>query len=405
MEEERFDQLFEEKTTQHARLEPGDRIEAVIVGISGENVFLDVGGKSEGVLAAAELRGEDGELAKGEGDRVEVYFLSSRGGESVFTTRLGGGASARELEEAFQAGVPVEGTVTAEVKGGFSVTIAGQRCFCPYSQMDVRRVESAADYIGMTRAFRITEYGNRGRNILVSARAVLEEERALKREQLEKELQVGMQVSGTVSSIRDFGAFVDLGGVDGLIPIGELAWGQTTRVDDVLERGQQVQVVIKALDWERDRISLSLRETMPNPWDQAAERYPAGSVHMGTVARLAPYGAFITLEPGIDGMAHISTLGGGRKLNHAKDALEVGQEISVRVEAVDTAQKRISLAPEDYQRKEKPEKGGKPERGGRDKREREGRDEGDYRMPPSQPASMGTLGDLLAKAQEKRGKK
>ena len=405
MEEERFDQLFEEKTTQHARLEPGDRIEAVIVGISGENVFLDVGGKSEGVLAAAELRGEDGELAKGEGDRVEVYFLSSRGGESVFTTRLGGGASARELEEAFQAGVPVEGTVTAEVKGGFSVTIAGQRCFCPYSQMDVRRVESAADYIGTTRAFRITEYGNRGRNILVSARAVLEEERAFKREQLEKELQVGMQVSGTVSSIPDFGAFVDLGGVDGLIPIGELAWGQTTRVDDVLERGQQVQVVIKALDWERDRISLSLRETMPNPWDQAAERYPAGSVHMGTVARLAPYGAFITLEPGIDGMAHISTLGGGRKLNHAKDALEVGQEISVRVEAVDTAQKRISLAPEDYQRKEKPEKGGKPERGGRDKREREDRDEGDYRMPPSQPASMGTLGDLLAKAQEKRGKK
>lgn len=406
MEEESFDQLFEEKSAKNARLEPGDRIEAVIVGVSGENVFLDVGGKSEGVLAAAELRGEDGELAKREGDRVEVYLLSNRGGEAVFTTRLGGGASARELEEAFQAGVPVEGTVTAEVKGGFSVTIAGQRCFCPYSQMDLRRVESAADYIGTTRAFRITEYGNRGRNILVSARAVLEEERALKRERLEKELQVGMQVSGTVSSIRDFGAFVDIGGVDGLIPIGELAWGQTVRVDDVLERGQEVQVVIKALDWERDRISLSLRETTPNPWDQAAERYPVGSVHMGAVARLAPYGAFITLEPGIDGMAHISTLGGGRKLNHPKEALEVGQEISVRVESVDAAQKRISLAPEDYQpkeKKERPDKGGKPERGPR--REGREREDGDYRLPPSQPVSMGTLGDLLAKAQEKRGKK
>lgn len=390
MEEERFDQLFEEKKAQHARLQPGDRVEAAVVGISGEHVFLDAGGKSEGVLNAAELRDEAGELKVAIGDRLQVYFLSSRGGETTFTTRLGSGqASSRELEEAFNAGIPVEGTVSAEVKGGFSVMMAGQRCFCPFSQMDIRRVESAEDYLGKTFTFRIMEFGNQGRNILVSARSVLEEERQQQRERLQKELQVGMQISGTVTSLREFGAFVDIGGVDGLIPIGELAWGQTERVEDVLERGQKVEVIIKSLDWERDRISLSFRETTPSPWKQASERYAVGSLHQGQVARLAPYGAFVTLEPGVDGLVHISKLGAGRKLNHPREVLEIGQELTVQVEGVDMAQKRISLAPEDYQPGESQGKQMKEE----------------YTPPPPrEPVSMGTFGDLLAKAQKKRRK-
>lgn len=392
MEEERFDQLFEEKKTKHhARLQPGDRVKVIVVGISGENVFVDAGGKSEGVLNAAELHDEAGELKAAVGDRLQVYFLSSRGGETTFTTRLGSGqTTSRELEEAFNAGIPVEGTVSAEVKGGFSVMIAGQRCFCPYSQMDIRRVESADEYLDKTFTFKIMEFGSQGRNILVSARAVLEEERREKRQRLERELQPGMQISGTVTSLRDFGAFVDIGGVDGLIPIGELAWGQTERVEDVLERGQKVEVVIKSLDWERDRISLSLRETTPSPWDQAAERYAVGSLHQGKVARLAPYGAFVTLEPGIDGLVHISKLGAGRKLNHPREVLEIGQELTVQVEGVDMAQKRIALAPEDYEPKEKK---------GREERV-------EYTPPPPrEPVSMGTFGDLFAKAQKKQGKK
>lgn len=390
MEEERFDQLFEEKKTQHARLQPGDRVEVVIVGISGEHIFVDAGGKSEGVLNAAELRDEAGELKAAVGDRLQAYFLSSRGGETTFTTRLGSGqTTSRELEEAFNAGIPVEGTVSAEVKGGFSVIIAGQRCFCPYSQMDIRRVESAEDYLEKTFTFKVMEFGNQGRNILVSARQVLEEERQQQRQKLQQELQAGMQVSGTVTSLREFGAFVDIGGVDGLIPIGELAWGQTDRVEDVLERGQKVEVIIKNLDWERDRISLSLRETTPSPWDEASERYAVGSLHQGKVARLAPYGAFITLEPGVDGLVHISKLGAGRKLNHPREVLEIGQDLTVQVEGVDMAQKRISLAPEDYQPREKQGKQMKEE----------------YTPPPPrEPVSMGTFGDLLAKAQKKRRK-
>ena len=269
MSDETFADLFQDKPLTRKTLQPGNRVEATVVGISGENIFLDAGGKSEGILNAAELRNEEGELTVAIGDRMQVFFLASRGGEMIFTTRLGSGqTSSRELEEAFQSGIPVEGKVTGEVKGGFSVTVAGQRGFCPYSQMDVRKVENPEDFLEKTFAFKIIEFGSQGRNIILSARAIQEEQRQQEREQLKARLTEGMQVSGAVTSIRDFGAFVDIGGVDGLIPISELAWGQTDRVEDVLSRGQQVEVVIKRLDWDKDRISLSLRETTEDPWNK-----------------------------------------------------------------------------------------------------------------------------------------
>lgn len=386
MSDESFADLFQAKTVSRPTMKPGDRIEATVVGISGENIFLDVGAKSEGVLAATELRNEAGELTVGIGDRVRVYLLPKRGGEMACTTRLGGGQTTpREIEEAFEAGIPVEGKVTAEVKGGFSVTVAGHRCFCPYSQMDIRRVEQADSYLDKTLAFKIMEFGSQGRNIILSARALQEEQRAREREQLKEQLREGVQVSGTVTSVRDFGAFVDIGGVDGLIPISELAWGQTDRVEDVLSLGQQVQVVVKRLDWDRDRISLSLRETTENPWDKAAERYPAGSVHQGRVSRLAAFGAFVTLEAGVDGLLHISRLGAGRRIHHPREVVEVGQELTVKIESVDTAQQRIALVPEDYAPREKTE---------------------DTPVPPAprEPVSMGTLGDLLKQQLGKKKK-
>lgn len=383
MSDETFADLFQDKPATRKNLHPGDRVEATVAGISGENVFLDAGGKSEGVLAAAELRDEAGELTVAVGDRVKVFFLAARGGEMVFTTRLGSGqASSRELEEAFQSGIPVEGKVTGEVKGGFSVSIAGQRGFCPYSQMDVRKVENPEDYLEKSFAFKVIEFGNQGRNIILSARAVQEEQRQQEREQLKERLTEGMQVSGTVTSIRDFGAFVDIGGIDGLIPLSELAWGQTERVEDVLSRGQQVSVVIKRLDWDKDRISLSLKETTENPWDRVATRYPVGSLHQGRVSRLAAFGAFVTLEPGIDGLVHISKIGAGRRIHHPREVLEAGQELTVKIESIDADQKRISLAPEDFVAKEPVE---------------------DFTPPPMSKTSpsMGTLGDLL-KLQKKK---
>ena len=378
MSDDTFADLFQEKSITQEKLQPGDKVDAVVAGISGENIFLDVGGKSEGVLLATELRNAEDELTVAVGDTVSVFLVAMRGGELVFTTRIGSGqAGIEELEQAFQAAIPVEGRVIAEIKGGFQVTVAGQRGFCPYSQMGLRRVDDPDVYLEQTMAFKIVEFGNKGRNIVLSARAVLEEEREQLKEQLKETLQEGDKVEGTVSSIRDFGAFVDLGGVDGLIPISEIAWGQTDKVEDVLSQGQRVEVIIKRLDWDKDRISLSLKDTLDNPWDQVEEKYAPGSVHAGRVSRLAEFGAFITLEPGIDGLLHISKLGSGRRINHHREVLEAGQDITVKIDGVDTEQKRISLIPEDYTAKEEEKK--------------------NYSPPPkdSKPQSMGTFADLL----------
>ncbi len=379
MSEERFADLFQVKNVSSRNLKPGDRINAKVADISGENIFLDVGGKSEGVLAAAEVRNPDGRIELKPGDAVRVYLLAVRGGEMVFTTSVGSShASLLELEEAFRSGIPVEGRVVSEIKGGFEVVVAGQRGFCPYSQMDIRRVEDPADHLDKNYQFKIIEFTGNGRNIILSARALLEEERERQRAMLRETLEEGARISGTVTSIRDFGAFVDIGGVDGLIPISELAWGQVDRVEDILSRGQQVEVMIRKLDWDNDRISLSLRETTESPWDSAVKKYPEGSIHQGRVSRLAAFGAFITLEPGVDGLLHISKLGAGRRINHPREVLEVGRDITVRIDSVEADKKRISLAPEDAAAAD------------REKDERPSR-------PPaaSAPKTLGTLGDLL----------
>ncbi|WP_339132789.1 MAG: 30S ribosomal protein S1 [Candidatus Electrothrix sp. GW3-4] len=388
MSEEQFADLFQDKTGT-TKIQPGDKIDAVIADINGENIFLDLGGKSEGILGASELRDEQDELTVKIGDTVSVFLLRNRGGEQVFTTKIGAGqVGLEELEQAFHNNIPVQGRVASEIKGGFQITVAGQRGFCPYSQMGLRRVDNPDEYLEQSMAFKIIEFGNKGRNIILSARAVQEEEREQLREQLQETLHEGDKVEGTVSSLQKFGAFIDLGGVDGLIPISELAWGQTDLVEDVLSQGQRVEVIVKKLDWAKDRISLSLKDTLENPWDKAEEKYAPASIHTGIVSRLAQFGAFVTLEPGIDGLLHISKLGSGRRINHPREVLEAGQEITVKIDSVDLEKKRISLVPEDYTAQAEEEKAAK---------------KAYAPAKESAPRSMGTLGDLLqAQMQQKK---
>ena len=387
MSEERFEDLFKEEKISTPKLKPGDRIDVTVAAISGESIFLDLGGKSEGIMDAAEVKNSEGEIEVQPGDTINVFFLSARGGIMRFTRRIGSGhVGLQELEDAFQAGIPVEGKVTKEIKGGFEILIAGQRGFCPYSQMDIRRIEEPEEFLDNQYQFKIIEFTSQGRNIILSARAVLEEERARQRENLIKNLEEGARVSGTVTSIRDFGAFVDIGGVDGLIPISELAWGQVDRVEDILTRDQKVEVVVRKLDWDKDRISLSLRETLENPWDNVTEKFPQGSVHRGRISRLTAFGAFITLEPGVDGLLHISKLGAGRRINHPREVLEVNQEMTVRIDAIDKDKNRISLVPDDY-----------------DQGEEQETVKASLLRQNKQPKSLGTLGDLLsAKLSEKK---
>ena len=354
---ESFADLFNQEETKKLRhFTPGQKVTATLISISGESAFLDVGGKSEGVLDSSELKNDAGEITALPGDRLDVYFLRSSGAEMIFTVKLGGGSGAAQLEEAWRNGIPVEGLVKAEIKGGFEITLGGNvRAFCPFSQISLRRVEDTASYLETRLTFRITKFEANGRNIVVSARAIQEEEREARREALKQTVKEGDQVEGEITSIRDFGAFVDIGGVDGLIPISEVGWTRVDNLSEFFTIGQRVKAIVKKLDWENNRISLSFKETQADPWAEAVTSFPEGSTHSGKVSRLLQFGAFVTLGPGIDGLVHISKLGGGRRINHPREVLEEGQEIEVVIESVDTAERRISLAPVDYQSEESKE--------------------------------------------------
>ena len=391
-----FESLFsqsEDKTLR--KLSPGEKIKATVVGIDKETVFLDVGTKSEGIIEASEFNDDQGELSIAVGDQVEVYCLKSGPGGQIFTARLGSGASSAHLEEAYHSSVPVEGFVKAEIKGGFEITLSGNvRGFCPYSQMGLRRVENAAEtYLETHMSFLITKFEAGGRNIVLSARLLQEEERKLKKEELREVLEEGQTIEGSISSIRPFGLFVDIGGIDGLVPISEVGWSRVDNLEETYQTGQQVQAVIKGLDWENDRINLSIKETLEDPWDAAVKNLSEGKVYVGTIARLAQFGAFVTLAPGVDGLVHISKLGAGRRINHPKEVVEAGQNLEVVIEAIDTASRRISLVPSDYVSAE-------------DEEAKERREFQDYRASSkraSRDDGVGSFGELLkAKLEEKK---
>ncbi len=213
-EEGSFAEMFEQSMVGKTQLEPGQKIDAKVLQIGSEWIFLDVGQKGEGVLDARELLDEEGNLTVSVGDRVNAYFMSSKGGEMRFTTRLGGGSSGTaQLEEAWRSEIPVEGRIEKEIKGGYEIKLPGNvRAFCPFSQLGLRRQEDPAAVVGETLSFRISQFSEQGRNIVVSHRVILDEERLLQKAELMKTLKEGMMVSGTITNIRDFGAFIDIGG-------------------------------------------------------------------------------------------------------------------------------------------------------------------------------------------------
>jgi small subunit ribosomal protein S1 len=389
--EESFAAMFERSQKDSGHLKPGSKVEATVLKIAKEWVFLDTGRKGEGVLDIKELMDADGNLTVKVGDKVSAWFISSRNNEMRFTTKIGGGGGAAagnaQLEEAYAAGIPVEGVVEKEVKGGFEVKVAGSRAFCPFSQMGLRRIDDSAAMIGKHLSFRISEYAENGRNIVLSHRALLEEELQEQKDALKETLKVGERVRGTVTSLRDFGAFVSIGCVEGLLPISEVAWARVNDISEVLAVGQELELVVKGIDWEKDRISFSLKDTLADPWEEAAKAFPEGSYQNGKVARLTPFGAFVTLASGVDGLIHISKLGAGKRIQHPKEVLAEGQDVEVKVEGVDREQRRISLSLAAVSRAEQ--------------EQTETMDA--YRASVAEvPKGMGTLGDLLKAKLAKR---
>ncbi len=387
--EESFAELFEKSFSAPGggKLEPGKKVEATVLSITKDWVFLDVGQKGEGVLDRKELLDADGNLKVAEGDVLTAYFLSRAGGELRFTTRLGGGSGNAQLEEAWRSGIPVEGTVEKEIKGGYEVKLAGSiRAFCPFSQMALRRTENPEQFIGKSLSFKISQYAERGRNVVVSHRAILEEEQRLQRETLRATLREGMSVPGVVTQLKPFGAFVDIGGIEGLVPISEVAWGRVEDINEVLSIGQKVEVAVKSLDWDANRFSFSLKEAQADPWRTVAEKFPEGTVVTGKVVRLAPFGAFVALGEGIDGLVHISKLGGGKRINHPREAVKEGESLTVKVEKIEVEARRVSLVPV----------------GGEGAAEAEPEEDFRQYIPQSSGGGMGTFGELLKKQQEKK---
>jgi len=324
-------------------MERDKKVEGTIVSIGEEWIFVDIGAKSEGTMAREELLDEDGALHVGVGDRITAYVVKIADGEVHLSVKMTAAASDEAAQDAYRSGVPVEGLVTGERKGGYTVRILGKDAFCPYSLIDLQGRGTAEQYLNKRFLFRIAEYREGGRNVVVSRRDILEEERRAELARLKETLQPGDTVEGVVRNITDFGAFVDLGGIEGLIPMSELAWFRVAKASDIVTTGDRVTVKVLDVNWETKRISLSLKQTVENPWDRAADMYAEGRALSGTVTKLMNFGAFVELEPGVEGLIHISRMGTGRRINHPREVLQPGDAVDVTVVSVDRENRRIGL--------------------------------------------------------------
>lgn len=329
-------------------LHRGDIIKGTVVQVSDNEVMVDVGGKSEGIIPLGELsqnRVEDPHQVVSVGDVIDVYVLRSENeeGHPVLSKRRADRIKAWEvLEQAYRQKEELQAPAVEVVKGGLLVDL-GVRGFVPASLIEMGYVENLQDYLGKTLRLRVIELDRSKNKVVLSQKAILEEEARRRREETWNSLEEGQIRRGVVRRLANFGAFVDLGGVDGLLHVSEVSWGRVEHPRDVLSEGQEIEVKVLGVDRERGRVSLGLKQLHPNPWDTAAERYPQGSIVEGKVLRLAPFGAFVEVEPGIEGLVHISQLA-ERHVEKPEDVVSVGERIPVKVLKVDQQAQRMSLS-------------------------------------------------------------
>ena len=348
-EEEDFATMFE-ASAQARRIEKGRTIEGTIVAIGAETALVDVGGKSEAVIDIDELKDEDGDIEVAVGDRIHATVVSTAGGLTLSRRLAMGAVSARQIEDAFRADLPVEGKVVGPVKGGYEVRIARQRAFCPVSQIDVIRDSDPAQHAGRVYQFRIIEYKEGGKNIVVSRRALLEEQQKAVAADIRKSIVEGAVITGRVASVREFGAFVELGGgIQGLLHVSEMAWTRVSDTSQVLTPGDEITVKVLRVDDDKHKISLGLKQLLGDPWSKASDTYKAGQLRTGRVTRVAEFGPFVELEPGVEGLIPLSESGVARG-GDVKKAFPVGAEIQVVVDEVDAAARRIRLSATEVQK-------------------------------------------------------
>lgn len=354
-EEENFAAMFEASESEgHSALKVGDKVRGPIIAVTKDAVFVDAGAKIDGVADKEELLDANGEFPYQPGDELELYVVRFSGGELRLSKVVSGEGGLAMLEEAFHSKMPVQGKVKGACKGGYNVQVMGRRAFCPISQIDTQYVEDPEIHVGQEYAFQVITFEEKGRNVVLSRRKLLEVEQQEAAEQFQQDMQPGDVMQGKVTRIKPFGVFVELvPGVEGMVHVSELGWSRVAQPQDVVSEGELLQV--KVLSIEPDpkrkglRIALSVKQALADPWDTVGQSFSPGDVIQGTVVRLAPFGAFVELLPGVEGLVHISEMSYTRRVLKPEELVNPGDAVQVTVKDVDLEQRRIGLSLRDAQ--------------------------------------------------------
>lgn len=337
-----FAELFTESLKD--RPERDKIIEGTVVRVDQDTVLVDIGLKSEGHVPTAEFRNAEGEISVQVGDKIRVLMTRQDGTKGyVLSKKKADYLSAWDkIGDACQEGGIIEGTITGKVNGGFTVDI-GVQAFLPSSQVDIRPSSDSDSYIGVKARFKVIKINQRRDNIVLSRRVVLEEERSAVRDVTLEKLEEGQIVQGTIKNVTDYGAFVDLGGVDGLLHVSDLSWGRVGKPADVLKPGQQITAKVLKFDRSKGKISLGIKQTLTDPWLEVPAKFPIGVRVHGRVVSLMEYGAFVELESGIEGLIHVSEMSWTKRVRRAADVLNIGDEVETVVLGIDMGNRKISL--------------------------------------------------------------
>jgi small subunit ribosomal protein S1 len=326
----------------------GDKINGKIIAIGSETVFVDTGTKIDGVVDKNELLDDEGQLPCGVGDRVELFVIAADEGEIRLSRALSGIGGLQLLTDAFRNRIPVEGRVTETCKGGFRVAVMQRTAFCPISQMDVKFVDTPENYVGETLLFIITQFEDKGRNIVLSRRKILEHEQQQARQVFFTTLTTGVVLTGTVTRLMPYGAFVELiPGLEGMVHISELSWSRVEKPEEAVRPGDRVQVKVLSIDAQegsaREKISLSVKQATGDPWADVF-RFQPGDIVNGKVTRCAPFGAFVEIAPGIEGLVHISEMSFVKRVQKPSDIVTPEEPVTVVIKTIDAENRRVSLS-------------------------------------------------------------
>jgi len=332
----------------------GDKINGKIIAIGSETVFVDTGTKIDGVVDKKELLDDKGQLPYGVGDRLELFIIASDESEIRLSRALSGIGGLQLLTDAFRNRIPVEGRVTETCKGGFRVAVMQRTAFCPISQMDVKYVDTPENYVGETLLFNITQFEDKGRNIVLSRRKLLEREQKKAREAFFTTLTTGAVLTGTVTRLMPYGAFLELiPGLEGMVHISELSWSRLEKPEEAVRPGDRIQVKVIGIEAgegaAREKIALSVKQATADPWTDVLDRFQPQDLIQGKVTRCAPFGAFVEIAPGIEGLVHISEMSFVKRVQKPTDIVTPGETVTVMVKAIDTHSRRVSLSIRDTQ--------------------------------------------------------